>query len=165
MSITQSLVDSPLGPLRILATEAAVTSIWLPPLAPSDVPFGDHAVHRQAARELTEYFGGSRTSFDLPLAPRGTEFQQAVWGQLRSIPFGETRSYADIARALGQPTATRAVGAANGKNPIAIVVPCHRVIGADGSLTGYAGGLPTKSWLLRHEGLRPIEQTRLPGLG
>ena len=165
MSITQSLVDSPLGPIRILATEAAVTSVWLPPLDASDVPFGDHAVHQQAACELGEYFAGARTSFDLPLAPRGTEFQQAVWRALRTIPFGETRSYADIARALGQPTATRAVGAANGKNPIAIVVPCHRVIGADGSLTGYAGGLPTKAWLLRHEGLRPIEQTRLPGLG
>jgi O-6-methylguanine DNA methyltransferase len=98
--------------------------------------------------ELAEYFRGERTEFSLALAPRGTEFERAVWRQLQDIPFGETRSYRDIAQALGRPTAVRAVGRANGANPISIVVPCHRVIGADGSLTGYGGGLPVKERLL-----------------
>jgi methylated-DNA-[protein]-cysteine S-methyltransferase len=106
-----------------------------------------------AATQLTEYFAGNRTSFDLPLAPEGTEFQRRVWSELRTIPFGETVSYLDIARSLGDTNAIRAVGAANGKNPIAIVVPCHRVIGSDGKLTGYAGGLWRKEWLLRYEGV------------
>lgn len=98
--------------------------------------------------ELGEYFRGERTEFSFALAPRGTEFERAVWRQLQDIPFGETRSYRDIAQALGRPTAVRAVGRANGANPISIVVPCHRVIGADGSLTGYGGGLPVKEKLL-----------------
>lgn len=163
MSVTQSVVESPIGPLRILATEAAVTHLHLPTIGEDPTPFGDHALHQEAARQLTEYFAGTRTVFTLPLAARGTPFQEAVWAALYAIPFGETRSYADIARTVGRPTATRAVGAANGKNPIAIVVPCHRVIGADGSLTGFGGGLPTKAWLLRHEGRGVPEQTHLLG--
>jgi len=105
--------------------------------------------------QLNEYFHGGRKSFDLPLAPEGTPFQQAVWKELLRIPFGQTRSYGDVAKRLGRPTLTRAVGAANGANPIPIIIPCHRVIGADGSLTGYGGGLEIKSKLLAHEGVLP----------
>lgn len=105
----------------------------------------------RAAAQLGEYFAGERTTFDLELAPEGTEFQQKVWMLLRAIPFGETRSYGQLATKLKRPTASRAVGAANGRNPLGIIVPCHRVIGASGDLTGYAGGLPMKRWLLAHE--------------
>ncbi len=104
-----------------------------------------------AVSQLAAYFGGTRLGFDLPLAPRGTEFQRKVWAALRRIPPGETLSYGEIAAAVGRPTASRAVGAANGRNPLAIVVPCHRVVGANGQLTGYAGGLDRKRWLLQHE--------------
>jgi methylated-DNA-[protein]-cysteine S-methyltransferase len=103
---------------------------------------------RSATTQLQQYFAGKRALFDLPLAPRGTEFQQAVWAALLQIPFGRTASYGDIARAIGKPAASRAIGGANHRNPIAIIIPCHRVIGADGSLTGYGGGLPHKRLLL-----------------
>jgi methylated-DNA-[protein]-cysteine S-methyltransferase len=106
------------------------------------------------SRQLEEYFAGERREFDLPLAPEGTPFERSVWDELRRIPFGETRSYGEIARAIGRPSASRAVGRANGANPIPIVVPCHRVIGADGSLTGFGGGLEAKSRLLEIEGRR-----------
>ncbi len=112
---------------------------------------GRHAVLDAAEAQLREFILGSRRVFALPLSPRGTSFQRDVWEALRTIPFGETRSYADIARAIGRPSAVRAVGAANGKNPLSIIVPCHRVIGSDGSLTGYAGGMERKQWLLQHE--------------
>jgi methylated-DNA-[protein]-cysteine S-methyltransferase len=105
----------------------------------------------RAAAQLAEYFAGTRRTFDLPLAPRGTGFQRIVWHALAKIPYGETRSYGELARAIGRPAASRAVGAANGKNPLSIVVPCHRVVGASGELTGYAGGVATKRWLLDHE--------------
>ncbi|HMK87059.1 MAG TPA: methylated-DNA--[protein]-cysteine S-methyltransferase [Steroidobacteraceae bacterium] len=105
----------------------------------------------EAARQLREYFEGSRREFDLPLSFRGTEFQERVWRSLMSIPYGETWSYRELAGRIGNPSASRAVGLANGRNPIPIVVPCHRVIGADGSLTGYGGGLQRKQWLLAHE--------------
>lgn len=104
-----------------------------------------------AVAQLREYFEGSRTEFDLPLAPRGTAFQLQVWDALTRIPAGETRSYGQVAAEVGMPSASRAVGMANGRNPIAIVVPCHRVVGADGTLTGYGGGLDRKRWLLEHE--------------
>jgi methylated-DNA-[protein]-cysteine S-methyltransferase len=104
-----------------------------------------------AVEQLDEYFAGARTRFDLPLAPRGTAFQQAVWAQLLLIPYGETWSYGQLARAVGKPSASRAVGAANGRNPLSIVIPCHRVIGADGSLTGYGGHVSRKLVLLDHE--------------
>jgi methylated-DNA-[protein]-cysteine S-methyltransferase len=117
-------------------------------------------------RQLAEYFAGRRAVFELPLAPRGTEFERAVWRALIEIPYGETRSYAEIARRIGRPQACRAVGRANGRNPLGIVVPCHRVIGSDGSLTGYGGGLEMKQYLLDLEGnaarQRP-EQVSLPG--
>ena len=110
------------------------------------------APFRAVARQLREYFDGKRTVFELKLHPKGTPFQKAVWKALAAIPYGETRTYGEIARAVGRPTAVRAVGQANGQNPLPIVVPCHRVIGADGSLTGFGGGLPTKRALLELEG-------------
>lgn len=113
------------------------------------------AILALASRQLREYFEGERRSFDLPLAPRGTGFQQEVWQALAMIPFGATWSYGDLARAIGKPAAMRAVGAANGRNPLPIVLPCHRVIGADGNLTGFGGGLPIKEALLRLEGALP----------
>ena len=111
----------------------------------------------EVARQVEEYFAGKRTAFDLPLAPDGTNFQREVWRALVEIPYGERASYSDIARRVGRPDAVRAVGAANGANPIAIVIPCHRVLGRDGSLTGYGAGLPIKRWLLDFEsGLRRL---------
>jgi methylated-DNA-[protein]-cysteine S-methyltransferase len=110
-----------------------------------------HPVLRQAERQLKEYFAGTRTVFDLPLDFHGTDFQKRVWAALLAIPFGETRSYGEIARALGKPSAMRAVGAANGRNPISIIAPCHRVTGAAGQLTGFAGGLKAKAHLLALE--------------
>lgn len=112
---------------------------------------GRSRVLAEARRQLDEYFAGERLAFDLPLAPSGTPFQLRVWAALREIPYGATTSYGEIARHLGDPRATRAVGAANGRNPISIIVPCHRVIGASGSLTGFGGGLDRKRWLLEHE--------------
>jgi methylated-DNA-[protein]-cysteine S-methyltransferase len=120
----------------------------------------DRAPFARALTQLDEYFAGTRQGFDLDLAPHGTAFQLAAWSALRDIPYGETRSYSQQAAALGRPTAVRAVGAANGRNPLSIVVPCHRVVGATGSLTGYGGGLEIKRWLLAHE--RAQQQTALP---
>ena len=110
-----------------------------------------HPILCEAERQLTEYFAGKRTQFDLPIEPRGTQFQKKIWQALREIPFGQTRSYLDLAKAAGSPRAARAVGAATGKNPLSIVVPCHRVIGADGRLNGFAGGVETKAKLLALE--------------
>jgi methylated-DNA-[protein]-cysteine S-methyltransferase len=151
-------LESPLGRLRLVTDGEALVAVDLPGY-PSDAETGphepDHPVLREASRQLEEYFAGRRRRFELPLRPHGTTFQRKVWRALEAIPFGATRSYADLARAIGRPTATRAVGAANGRNPLAIIVPCHRVIGADGSLTGYGGGLPAKRWLLAHEAGAP----------
>jgi methylated-DNA-[protein]-cysteine S-methyltransferase len=129
---------------------------------------GSPAVHDPAAmsevtRQLGEYFAGERTTFDLPLAPRGTDFQRRVWNVLRTIGYGRTSTYGAIASTIGQPSASRAVGLANGHNPLAIVVPCHRVIGASGALTGYAGGLDRKRWLLQHE-IAEVAETAQPRL-
>ncbi len=152
-------LTKPVGTLVLTATDDALTGVHLGGMGAGRPPPGDNAVLREARQELEEYFRGERTRFDLPLAPRGTPFQQRVWRALCDIPYGETWSYQRVANAIGHPSATRAVGASNGKNPIAIVIPCHRVIGADGSLTGYGGGLPMKRWLLEHEAGR-----RQPGL-
>ena len=123
---------------------------------PAQAPGADPLLD-EAERQLTEYFAGERTSFDLPLASEGSEFQKKVWGELQRIPFGETASYGDVARRLGyEPVISRAVGAANGANPIPILVPCHRVIGADGTLTGYAGGIERKKTLLALEQPGPV---------
>lgn len=162
---TMIVFDSPIGPLRLYGTTDALTCVWLPEgrgIAP-EVPVKETRALSATAKQLREYFAGTRTTFDLPLAPDGTEFQLGVWKALEVIPYGETWSYGDVARRIGQPTASRAVGAANGRNPIAIIVPCHRVIGASGALTGYGGGMPTKKWLLAHEQKHsPRGQARLP---
>jgi methylated-DNA-[protein]-cysteine S-methyltransferase len=147
MSLTR-WIDSPIGGLRIHASAGLVTAIAFDASVPRGTRRADPLLDR-AERQLGEYFAGERTEFDLPLAHDGTEFQRKVWSELQRIPYGETASYGDIARRLGyEPGISRAVGAANGANPIPIVVPCHRVIGSDGSLTGYAGGLERKKTLL-----------------
>jgi methylated-DNA-[protein]-cysteine S-methyltransferase len=147
-------VDSPVGRLKLVATDEGLSAILWPVERPGRVRLHPaieddrHPVLVEAERQLAEYFGGRRKQFDLKLDFAGTAFQREVWSALLTIPFGETRSYAQIAQQIGRPAASRAVGAANGRNPIAIVVPCHRVIGANGSLTGYAGGLDQKRALL-----------------
>lgn len=147
-------VVTPLGTIRLTADDNALVAVQLmgdsEPQQPGDSPRMS-SVLDCVVRQLTEYFAGHRTAFDVPLAPQGTAFQRLVWEQLTAIPHGATRSYGDIACAIGRPGASRAVGAANGRNPIAIIVPCHRVIGANGTLTGYAGGMAAKRWLLDHE--------------
>jgi methylated-DNA-[protein]-cysteine S-methyltransferase len=145
---TQTL-SSPLGTVLIEASEAGVTAIRFKEL--ESRPEKTNAHTQKAATQLTEYFAGKRKNFSLPLDPKGTAFQKSVWQSLLKVGFGETASYSDIANDLGNPKAVRAVGAANGKNPISIVVPCHRVIGKDGSLTGYAGGMTRKAALLALE--------------
>jgi methylated-DNA-[protein]-cysteine S-methyltransferase len=150
MKTAYAYYDSPIGLLEIGATRDAITSLVFVEEQRADAETND--LCDEAVRQLTEYFQGSRQNFDIPLALEGTEFQKCVWSELMKIPFGQTISYGDIARALGKPSAVRAVGAANGSNPISIVVPCHRVVGNNGGLTGYGGGLPRKEWLLRHEG-------------
>lgn len=151
-------VSDALGALRIIATDAAVVAIYFAEHHRAPVvrtrriaAEGRHDVLDRATRELEEYLCGTRRTFTLPLAPSGTAFQRAVWDALVAIPFGETRSYSEIATAIGRPRAVRAVGAANALNPISVVVPCHRVIGSGGDLTGYAGGIARKRWLLDHE--------------
>lgn len=158
-------IDSPVGPLMLAADDNALRHIEFRdnchPADRRDWHGGDNDVLQLAQRQLGEYFAGQRRVFELPLAPIGTEFQRAVWHALAGIPYGTTLSYAQLAQRLGNPTGTRAVGAANGRNPLPIVLPCHRVIGADGGLTGFGGGLPTKEFLLRLEGALPGEQAAL----
>ena len=161
MTRRHTVLDSPLGPLTVVVEDDHLVGLYVeqglakalersatlgPPSDPEDDPLL-HAV----ADQLAAYFRGELTDFDLPVAATGTPFQQRVWEALREIPYGETRSYGQVASAIGNPSASRAVGAANGRNPISIVVPCHRVIGSTGRLTGYAGGLTTKEQLLAHE--------------
>jgi methylated-DNA-[protein]-cysteine S-methyltransferase len=144
------VIDSPLGPIRIRASEEGLLAVDLGAGSAAD-NHGTSPVLDRAAAQLGEYFAGERRVFDLPRAAGGTPFQRLVWDALIEIPYGQTRSYQEIAARIGRPTASRAVGAANGQNPLAIIVPCHRVVGADGTLTGYAAGVPRKEWLLRHE--------------
>jgi methylated-DNA-[protein]-cysteine S-methyltransferase len=146
-------IDSPVGPLTIVADEQG-RLVELSFHERLDAPARHVTAERAVAAQLAEYFCGKRRSFDVELAPRGTEFQRAVWSELCRIPFGDTISYAELARRIGKPAAVRAVGAANGANPIAVIVPCHRVIGSNGSLTGYGGGIERKQWLLALEGRR-----------
>lgn len=148
--VFQSLLPTPLGTVRILANDEAITRIDFIDDANASA-YAENEVTRQARTQLNDYFEGQRQTFDLPLAPAGTEFQQACWQALVQIPYGETRYYAEQAQLIQRPSAVRAVGAANGANPISIVVPCHRVIGKSGQLTGYAGGLDRKAWLLALE--------------
>ena len=152
MSRTHTVVPSPIGPLTVVRDEdgALVRLAMSPPGALEAGALGerDDAGFEDVARQLAEYFAGERTAFDLPVRPVGSPFELAVWGQLTRIPYGETRSYGYVAEAVGEPSGAQAVGAANGRNPIAVVVPCHRVIGADGRLVGFGGGLPRKRFLL-----------------
>ncbi len=160
-------IDSPVGPLLAAGDENALHYLSFPAGAKafgprpewrrSDALFGD------LRRQLAAYFAGVRHRFDIPLQLSGTAFQNAVWRQLADIPFGQTRTYGEIAAALGRPSASRAVGAANGSNPLPILLPCHRVIGANGALVGFGGGLPTKQYLLRHEGVLPRGLFAAPG--
>jgi methylated-DNA-[protein]-cysteine S-methyltransferase len=149
-----SIVPSPIGPLTLVGDDAGLHGVYFEGAragALSETCVLDSRPLREAIRQLEEYFAGRRTAFDLSLSPHGTAFQRRVWNALAEIPFGDTWSYAAVAQRIGAPTAARAVGAANGKNPLPIVVPCHRVIGADGSLTGYGGGLERKRQLLALE--------------
>lgn len=145
-------IESPVGTLTLVATGKALSGLFMVDQRhrPPDERFGepDPGLFGAAIDQLEAYFAGERATFDLPLAAVGTAFQRAVWDALRQIPYGETASYGEIARRVGRPGASRAVGLANGANPISIVVPCHRVVGADGSLTGYGGGLERKRFLL-----------------
>jgi methylated-DNA-[protein]-cysteine S-methyltransferase len=148
-------LDSPIGRLTIFADGEGITEIRFPN---NSAVLPTQSVHKnkwlnQAVEQLSAYFDGRLKSFDLPLSLDGTSFQQGVWAQLQKVAHGTTASYGQIARDLGKPKAARAVGMANNKNRIPIIIPCHRVIGSDGSLTGFAGGLDTKRWLLRHEGV------------
>jgi methylated-DNA-[protein]-cysteine S-methyltransferase len=155
-----TLMDSPVGTLRLIASDKGLAGVWFERTRPGRVrPRGDiespkHPVLVETQRQLREYFAGKRQSFDLKLDFVGTPFQRSVWKALLTIPFGQTRSYGDIARQVGRPSASRAVGAANGQNPVAIVAPCHRVIGSTGALTGFGGGPEVKARLLRLDGAR-----------
>lgn len=143
-------ISSPIGPLVLLGDGEALTALYYPrhPSRPETEVTDDATPFSAVVSQLEEYFAGERTAFELPLAPRGTPFQLACWAALHTIGYGQTRSYGEVATALGQPGAARAVGLANNRNPISIIVPCHRVIGADGSLTGYGGGIEAKRYLL-----------------
>jgi methylated-DNA-[protein]-cysteine S-methyltransferase len=144
-------IPSPIGELLLTSNGTALTGLYMEPHEVGDGWKRDDGVLQLAAEQLRAYFAGDLRDFDLPLSLSGTEFQRRVWTALRGIPYGETISYGELARRIGRPSASRAVGAANGCNPISIIVPCHRVIGADGTLTGYGGGLDRKRWLLGHE--------------
>lgn len=154
-TVRYTVIMSPLGELLVTRDDEGITGLYLPggkkPVRPAADWQRDDGGFEDLRLQLGEYFSGARREFDLPLRPRGTAFQQRVWDALLLIPYGETASYGATALAIGAPTASRAVGLANGQNPISIVVPCHRVVGANGSLTGYGGGLPAKRWLLAHE--------------
>ena len=150
-----TFVSSPLGDLLAVRDEHGLTGLYLStgthPKLVDPAWIRDDSAFDDVRGQLAEYFAGERRGFSVPLNPAGTPFQQRVWAALRDIPYGETTSYGKTAAAVGAPDATRAVGRANGQNPISIIVPCHRVVGANGSLTGYGGGLDAKRWLLAHE--------------
>jgi methylated-DNA-[protein]-cysteine S-methyltransferase len=158
MCTTFTRLPSPVGELVLTAADTSLTGVYFPTFRGHPAwreddgrgPVGD--LLGRVRQQLSEYFARTRTAFDLPLDPPGTTFERRVWDLLRTIPYGATTSYGELARRLGDPRATRAVGAANGKNPIPIIVPCHRVVGARGELTGFGGGLDRKRWLLEHEG-------------
>lgn len=157
-------LETPIGSLLLVGTKEALVRVAFeqdgrPVQPPEDAEHGP-AELETASRQLHEYFAGRRSTFDLLLDPRGTEFQCAVWDALATIPFGETWSYAELAERIGRPSAVRAVGAANGRNPLPVVLPCHRVIGADGSLTGFGGGLDAKRFLLDLEGAAYLDAER-----
>jgi methylated-DNA-[protein]-cysteine S-methyltransferase len=150
-----AMMDTPIGPLTLASTDKGLSSVSFGRMVPTD-GIVDESAHRAVIEQLSEYFEGKRKSFDVPLDLEGTSFQMSVWRALQAIPFGQTRSYGDIAESIGKPGAARAVGMANHENPIAVVIPCHRVVGSNGSLTGYAGGLDIKRHLLSIEQGRPL---------
>lgn len=151
--LAHDVLQSPIGALLLIADDAGLTEIRMAPFeAPAEALNPAHPILAAARAQLGAYFAGERRTFELPLAPAGSAFQRSVWAALQQVPYGTTIGYGEQARRLGSPTAARAVGAANGRNPLPIVIPCHRVIGAGGALTGYSGGLWRKEWLLRHEG-------------
>ena len=164
MTYQYKLMPSPVGELTLVARDGKLSAILWEVERANRVRLGelieanDSPVLRETERQLKEYFAGTRNQFELELDFAGTDFQKKVWQALLTIPFGETRSYSQIAEQIGSPKAVRAVGAANGRNPLPIVLPCHRVIGADGALVGFGGGLPVKQQLLRLEGALPGEQ-------
>jgi len=150
-----SRLSTPIGELTLTASDSSLTGVYFPTSRHGPAPAGtdtSNEILTRAGTELSEYFAGTRTTFDLPLDATGTAFERRVWELLRAIPYGTTTSYGELAKRLGDPKEARAVGAANGKNPIPIIVPCHRVIGANGDLTGFGGGIERKRWLLQHEG-------------
>lgn len=153
----KTTIKSPVGELQVFATEQGLSGLLWPELDDSRFNIDEYQdspnqpVFEQLTAQLNEYFAGKRQEFDLPLAPAGTAFQRLAWDALCEIPFGKTRSYGERAATIGRAKAVRAIGAANGKNPISIVIPCHRVIGSNGSLTGFAGGIDVKRFLLDHE--------------
>ena len=158
MKLHKTMIDSPVGPLGLVAHEDALIAVLWPEEREGRVRFDSkpeaatrHPILDQAEQQLNEYFAGERRTFELPLDPHGTEFQRQVWWSLTEIPYGETSTYGKQAANIGRPRAVRAVGSANGRNPLSIVLPCHRIVGADGKLTGFAGGVETKRWLLDHE--------------
>ncbi|MEZ5471709.1 MAG: methylated-DNA--[protein]-cysteine S-methyltransferase [Marinicella sp.] len=144
-------LESPIGLIEITATDMGICGVYF--IENSQHDYRPNHITALCRNQLQEYFSGNRKTFDLPLDQKGTQFQKDVWHQLLTINYGKTATYGDISQKIGNPKAVRAVGAANGKNPISIIVPCHRVIGANGTLTGYAGGLNRKKWLLQHEGI------------
>ncbi|MGY1772678.1 methylated-DNA--[protein]-cysteine S-methyltransferase [Blastococcus sp. SYSU D00813] len=144
-----AVVPSPVGPLTVVAEDGVLLRLYLEPPGPAaELGPRDDAALAGVAGQLGEYFGGERETFEIPLRPVGSTFELAVWEQLTLIPYGETRSYGQVARAVGEPGGAQAVGLACGRNPLAVVVPCHRVVGADGALVGFGGGLPRKRFLL-----------------
>ena len=152
MSVTHTTIDSPVGELTLVARDGSLTGVYFPHhwYRPDAATFGDRddAGFGEAKRQLAEYFDGDREQFDLPLDPRGDAFQHRVWELINRIPYGQTTTYGDLAKELGEGTLAKDVGAAVGRNPLSVIVPCHRVVGKDGSLTGYAGGLARKRFLL-----------------
>jgi methylated-DNA-[protein]-cysteine S-methyltransferase len=168
-NLVSRTMASPIGELRLVASADALVAIDFPgyamPVSATAVAATRrHPVLDQARRELDEYFAGTRREFTVSLSAAGTPFQRKVWTALQTIGYGQTWSYGELAVAIGRPAAARAVGAANGKNPIPIIIPCHRVIGASGALVGFGGGLPTKQWLLAHESRRTVRPTGQPEL-
>jgi methylated-DNA-[protein]-cysteine S-methyltransferase len=157
--LTHDVVDSPLGPVTLLGHDGRLCGLFFEVhrWAPGADRWGERApgAFGPVAEQLDAYFAGSLTTFDVDLHLAGTEFQRRVWTALQQVPFGATTTYAELAEAIGRPAAARAVGAANGRNPVSIIVPCHRVVGTDGTLTGYGGGLPRKHALLTLEGVLP----------
>lgn len=164
--MVHAVVDSPVGELTLVARDGALSGLYMTGqrYRPAEENFGarDDTSLREVAHQLAEYFAGTRTTFDVPLDLAGTPFQRAVWSALCEIPYGETVSYGELAAGLGRPTAARAVGAANGHNPVGIIVPCHRVVGSSGDLTGYGGGVERKRHLLAFEA-HTLTSTRSAG--